>query len=267
MKTRTLKIEETGDYFIGKTKPLIRLKGKWLAELGFKPNSKVEVRTDGEQLILTPKSGFTLVEMLMVILIIGIIAAISVPVVRNWTSGVVQGSVSPTEIRQTLNNARDISKATGRDTYFVLDTEIVPVPTNVDGIYIPSNVIPFQSYCLIQYGNVADQPGAHSFHQVTDWQQLSSQEWFSTNLIQSWANDWNTNGVEPLQTVNLGSVSFPSIGFNYSGGVIGGSSVFIDLVFGPAQDRIEPASTNTAYGVLAVDGRTGIVTVEQHKVR
>ena len=42
---RTLKIEETGDYFHRKTKPQIRLKGKWLAALGFKPGQRVEIRS------------------------------------------------------------------------------------------------------------------------------------------------------------------------------------------------------------------------------
>ena len=40
---RTLKIELAGDMFRRKTFPKIRLQGKWLAQLGFKPNDRVEI--------------------------------------------------------------------------------------------------------------------------------------------------------------------------------------------------------------------------------
>lgn len=43
MKTRSLKIEMAGDFFRGNTHPVIRLKGRWLAAVGFKPNDRVAV--------------------------------------------------------------------------------------------------------------------------------------------------------------------------------------------------------------------------------
>jgi hypothetical protein len=39
--SRRLKVETTGDFFYRKTKPAIRLKGKWLADAGFAPDSYV----------------------------------------------------------------------------------------------------------------------------------------------------------------------------------------------------------------------------------
>ncbi len=41
---RNLKIEETGDYFTGKTTPSVRLKGKWLEAAGFPPGMRLEVK-------------------------------------------------------------------------------------------------------------------------------------------------------------------------------------------------------------------------------
>ena len=41
--SRTLKVELAGDAFYRKTFPKIRLQGKWLAELGFKPDGRVIV--------------------------------------------------------------------------------------------------------------------------------------------------------------------------------------------------------------------------------
>lgn len=43
MKSRNLKIESTGDYFAGKVKPQIRLKGIWLEHAGFRPDHHVAV--------------------------------------------------------------------------------------------------------------------------------------------------------------------------------------------------------------------------------
>lgn len=44
MNTRNLKIESTGDYFAGKVKPQIRLRGQWLECAGFKPGHRVVVQ-------------------------------------------------------------------------------------------------------------------------------------------------------------------------------------------------------------------------------
>jgi len=49
---RTLKIEALGDHYRRKTVPLIRLKGKWLREAGFREGGRVLVTvTDGRLLI------------------------------------------------------------------------------------------------------------------------------------------------------------------------------------------------------------------------
>jgi len=40
---RTLKIEETGDFWNGITLPKIRLMGRWLERAGFNPGSHVQV--------------------------------------------------------------------------------------------------------------------------------------------------------------------------------------------------------------------------------
>jgi hypothetical protein len=44
MKTRTLKIESTGDFFKGRVSPKIRLVGQWLERAGFKPGHRVAVQ-------------------------------------------------------------------------------------------------------------------------------------------------------------------------------------------------------------------------------
>lgn len=52
--SRSIKIEESGDFFGRKIKPQIRLQGKWLEAAGFRPGARVtvEFRASG-QLVLT----------------------------------------------------------------------------------------------------------------------------------------------------------------------------------------------------------------------
>ena len=42
-KKRVLKVAEVGDFYRKRTKPQIRLQGKWLAQAGIQPNSHVNV--------------------------------------------------------------------------------------------------------------------------------------------------------------------------------------------------------------------------------
>ncbi len=44
--SRSLKIEATGDFFLKKITPRIRLCGKWLERAGFKPGHRVEIRLE-----------------------------------------------------------------------------------------------------------------------------------------------------------------------------------------------------------------------------
>lgn len=43
MSSRTIKIEEDGDRWKGRTKPKIRLCGNWLERAGFRPGNRVTV--------------------------------------------------------------------------------------------------------------------------------------------------------------------------------------------------------------------------------
>ena len=44
-KTRSLKIEATGDFARRRIKPRIRLMGQWLEMAGFKPGHRVEIQS------------------------------------------------------------------------------------------------------------------------------------------------------------------------------------------------------------------------------
>ena len=48
MKTRTLTIEASGDFWRGNVVPKIRLTGQWLERAGFKPGNRVEIKSSGQ---------------------------------------------------------------------------------------------------------------------------------------------------------------------------------------------------------------------------
>lgn len=43
MRPRVITIERTGDFFLRKVRPRIRLSGRWLERAGFKPGHRVQV--------------------------------------------------------------------------------------------------------------------------------------------------------------------------------------------------------------------------------
>ena len=49
---RILKVEEVGDFWRGDTIPRIRLKGNWLDNAGFPPNTRVEVNNTQHGVLL-----------------------------------------------------------------------------------------------------------------------------------------------------------------------------------------------------------------------
>jgi hypothetical protein len=54
MSSRSLAIEEVGDFARRRTAPYIRLRGRWLQQAGFRPGSRVTVTvTTHGQLVLT----------------------------------------------------------------------------------------------------------------------------------------------------------------------------------------------------------------------
>jgi len=55
MKARILKVQDVGDHYRGKTKPVITLSGKWLADAGFEPNAKVRVIVENKKLYIIPE--------------------------------------------------------------------------------------------------------------------------------------------------------------------------------------------------------------------
>lgn len=148
-------------------------------------NSKIKSRKSKFPAYSSLAPGFTLIEMLTVISIIGILAALSVPVIKNF--GKANATVSAS--RQLLGDigyARQLAMSQRTTVYMVF------VPTNFwnlpNGTFNSpwvaaattyaanayTNLLEKQltGYACLSYGALGDQPGQHTWHYLTPWQAL-----------------------------------------------------------------------------------------------
>jgi prepilin-type N-terminal cleavage/methylation domain-containing protein len=131
--------------------------------------------------------AFTLIEMLTVISIIGIIAALSVPVLKNF--GKADTSVSASrQLLTDIGYARQLAMSQRTTVYMVfLQTNFwnssstwltALAQTNklndANALVDFTNLLDKQltGYTYLAYGALGDQPGQHSWHYLGPWQSL-----------------------------------------------------------------------------------------------
>jgi prepilin-type N-terminal cleavage/methylation domain-containing protein len=140
-----------------------------------------------------PGRGFTLVELLVVISIMGLIASLAVPALKNLGKSNVQASASR-QLLDDIGRARQLAISQHTTVYMVF------VPTNFFNLYntygqlnnptvafntltqpdyqtalvTMSNLVSLQltGYNFVSYGKVGDQPGQHAWHYLSTWQSL-----------------------------------------------------------------------------------------------
>jgi prepilin-type N-terminal cleavage/methylation domain-containing protein len=135
--------------------------------------------------------AFTLVEMLTVIAIIGIIAAISVPVLKNFGKSNISVSASR-QLLDDIGRARQLAMSQRTTVYMVFISTNFWNPVSgypdPNGPLFPSGVnylnynqrvaltnllgMQLTGYTYMAYGALGDQPGQHQWHFLAPWQSL-----------------------------------------------------------------------------------------------
>jgi prepilin-type N-terminal cleavage/methylation domain-containing protein len=228
--------------------------------------------------------AFTLVEMLVVISILGILAALTVPALKNLGKSDATISASR-QLLDGIGRARQLAMANRTTVYMVF------VPTNfwlTSSSTWTNSLTPAQltaavnlcdkqltGYNFVSHGTLGDQPGQHAWRYLAPWQNLPDGTFIALWKFAMSGNQSNrvtdaitgqyfdvagfaTNGI-PLPTATNSLVSLPCVAFNYLGQLtldgenLAGRDEYIPLAQGsvvPAMDGATKALTFNSPSVL-----------------
>jgi prepilin-type N-terminal cleavage/methylation domain-containing protein len=228
-------------------------------------------------------SAFTLVEMLVVISILGILAGLTVPALKNLGKSNAALSAS----RQLLDGvARARQQAIAKHTTVYM----VFLPTNFWDNVTMNNLTPAQQtevinlcdmqlsgFTFIAQGAVGDQPGRHAWHYLDPWRALPDNAFiapskftfsgpFPAMVINDSASGqvFNIYGFAavkvPFPTADAPPIFLPCIAFNYLGQLTSAlvtpapltQHEYIPLVRGSVLPAMDPSSKALKFGPALV---------------
>jgi prepilin-type N-terminal cleavage/methylation domain-containing protein len=236
--------------------------------------------------------AFTLVEMLVVISILGILAALTVPALKNL--GKADATISASrQLLDAVGRARQLAVANHTTVYmiFVPTNFWVPAWRDMSGNptaawtalspaqqTVVTNLVDKQltGYAYVAYGALGDQPGNHQWHYLGQWQSLPN-----GSFVASQKFDGNTTIIDPLSgaafPVNKftytnsipfpiasnfnNSVWLPFVAFNYLGQL-----TFDGFNLASRDEYIPLAQGNVSYGIDAQTKVPQLTTVSASDV-
>jgi len=227
--------------------------------------------------------AFTLLEMLVVISILGILAALTVPAIKNATKSSAAISASQ-QLLGGVARARQLAISQRTTVYLVF------IPTNfwmVNGSapsptgntwwtgLTPAQQMAVTNLCdkqlsgynFIAYGAMGDQPGQHAWHYLAPWQALPDgsfialQKFVESPILYYTITDpivpnkfYNIYGFSFTNTIpfptdtSTNGVTLPYIAFDYRGQLVSGRDEYIPLAQGSVLPAINPNTKALQFG-------------------